>query len=108
MKLDLLKNAPAGTFLGDIGGNFLFFMLLYVIMLIKLTIGFSASHSVFFNIYSVVIGVYILSRFLLSYFHKTIPFDETYEPTVTFVVPAKNEEDNIAETIRCFDRAHYP
>jgi hyaluronan synthase len=108
MRLDFIKNVPASTAMGDLGGNFLFFLLLYIITLIKLTIGFNTGHNIFFNVYSIIIGIYILSRFLLSYFHNSVEFDPSYEPTVTFVVPAKNEEDNIAETIRCFARTEYP
>lgn len=62
----------------------------------------------FFGFYSLLITTYILSRFLLSYFHVSPRSDIRYEPTVTFVVPAKNEEDNIAETIRRFASVEYP
>ncbi|HWA64496.1 MAG TPA: glycosyltransferase [Candidatus Paceibacterota bacterium] len=92
----------------DVGGFFLFFVLLYLISVVKLSSSYEVSHSVFFTLYSVLIGMYILSRFIFAYFHKSIPYDDSYEPTVTFVVPAKNEEDNIAETIRRFSQASYP
>ncbi|MDA1334693.1 MAG: glycosyltransferase [bacterium] len=62
----------------------------------------------FFTIYSLVIFIYILSRFFLSHFHRSIEHDESYQPSITFVVPAKNEEDNIAETVRRFVHVNYP
>ncbi len=91
------------------GGWFIFFVLLYIISLVKFSTNYSEIHrSIFFTIYSVTIGAYILSRFILSYFHKSVKFNPAYEPTVTFVVPAKNEEGNIAETIRRFSLVDYP
>lgn len=93
----------------DMGGWFIFFVLLYIISLVKFSTNYSEIHrSIFFTIYSVTIGAYILSRFILSYFHKSVKFNPAYEPTVTFVVPAKNEEGNIAETIRRFSLVDYP
>ncbi len=97
------------AWLQDLGGWFIFFLILYVILLIKLSANYyNTYHSVFFTIYSITIGAYILSRFVLAYFHKSPHYDPNYEPTVTFVVPAKNEEDNIAETIRRFSQVNYP
>jgi len=45
---------------------------------------------------------------VLSYFHKSLPFDPEYKPTVSFVVPAKNEGDNIRETLLKFGEVNYP
>jgi len=93
----------------DWGGWFIFFILIYIISFIKLTThSHSTSYGIFFTTYSLLIGAYILSRFLLAYFHKSVEFDPLYEPTVTFVVPAKNEGENIAETIRKFSQVNYP
>ena len=92
----------------DLGGYFLFFIVLYLIFLVKFTEGHYFHQNLFFSTYSIVVGVYIISRFLLSYFHASVAYDKDYEPTVTFVVPAKNEEDNIRETIRRFGEANYP
>ena len=93
----------------DMGGWFLFFFLLYIISLIKLSSNYFAERQTFFfAVYSITIGVYILSRFVLAYFHRSVEYDPEYQPTVTFVVPAKNEEDNIAETIDRFTKVDYP
>ncbi|MCR4325873.1 MAG: glycosyltransferase family 2 protein [Patescibacteria group bacterium] len=92
----------------NLGGWFFFFSIIYVILLFKAVTYDSISNHVFFGIYSLLITTYILSRFLLAYLHKPIPVDLTYEPSVTFVVPAKDEEDNIEETIRRFAEVEYP
>src|SRR5581483_9147177 len=93
----------------DVGGQFLFFFVLYLVLLVKSTGSyFSANHNLILSIYSILFGFYILSRFLFSYLYSNKNYDRNYEPSVTFVVPAKNEEDNIAETIRRFRMADYP
>lgn len=85
-----------------------FFGVIYIVVLMKVATGSYLNHNLFFSIYSVVIVTYIFSRFLLAYFHKTVPVPSGYEPTVSFVVPAKNEGDNIYETIRRFSEVDYP
>ena len=92
----------------DFGAWFLFFLVIYIILLLKVITFHTIYDHVFFGLYSILITTYILSRFLLSHIHKPVAFDPGYEPTVTFVVPAKNEEDNIAETIRRFAHVEYP
>lgn len=87
---------------------FLFFLIIYCILLLKVLTYKSIYDHLFFGLYSILITTYILSRFLLAYFHKPVAYDPSFEPTVTFVVPAKNEEDNIAETIRRFAEVDYP
>jgi hyaluronan synthase len=87
---------------------FLFFLTIYLIFLIKVTTGSYLNDSIFFGIYSVSITLYIFTRFLLAYLHRSIPADVRYEPSVSFVVPAKNEEDNIAETLKRFGEVEYP
>ncbi len=92
----------------DLGPWFVFFFAIYVILLLKVITYHSLYDDLFFGIYSLLITTYILSRFLLAYLKKPVRYDPEYEPSVTFVVPAKNEEDNIAETIRRFASANYP
>ncbi|HTR18828.1 MAG TPA: glycosyltransferase [Candidatus Paceibacterota bacterium] len=92
----------------QVGLWFLFFLVVYVILLIKITTGSYLNENVFFAIYSVSITLYIFSRFLLAYLHKPVPADLSFEPTVTFVVPAKNEEDNIYKTLERFAEVEYP
>ena len=89
------------------GSWFGFFFIIYIILLIKAVTVRNIETNLFFAAYSIIITTYILSRFLLSYFHKSIPYDKNYEHSITFVVPAKNEEDNIGETIRRFSEVNY-
>lgn len=93
---------------GDAGSWFLFFGVIYLILVLKVVSWESLSNNMFFGFYSLMITTYILSRFLLAYLHSPVRYDPAYEPSVTFVVPAKNEEDNIAETIRRFGEVEYP
>ena len=104
----LERNPVAQRNSSSLGFWFIFFFIIYVILLIKLTTGSYLNHSIFFGIYSVAITLYIFSRFLLAYLHAPVYSDSSYEPTISFVVPAMNEEDNIAETIRRFGEVEYP
>ncbi|QQG38395.1 MAG: glycosyltransferase family 2 protein [Candidatus Kaiserbacteria bacterium] len=94
--------------IGDAGGWFLFFGIIYVILIFKAVSYDSLSNHIFFGIYSILITSYILSRFLLAYLRKPVRRDSSYEPSVAFVVPAKNEEDNIFQTIERFGEVEYP
>lgn len=87
---------------------FFFFFIVYVIVLFKFVTSAFVLDDVFFGIYSLAITIYIFSRFLLSYLHAPVRTSSDYEPTVTFVVPAKNEEGNIFETITRFAKVDYP
>ncbi len=102
-----VKAAPAvGS--GDSALWLVFFLIIYVILLVKIGTGSYLNDNIFFRVYSVVITGYIFSRFVLAYMHKGVAIDPTYEPSITFVVPAKNEEDNIAETLKRFAEVDYP
>lgn len=55
------------------------------------------------NVYSLTVTGYIISRFFLAFFYRP-PKDIGYAPTVSFVIPVKNDENIIGETIaRCFE-----
>jgi hyaluronan synthase len=59
------------------------------------------------NVYSLTVTGYIISRFLLSFFYRP-PKDTGFTPTISFVIPVKNDEHMIGQTIsRCFS-ADYP
>lgn len=88
----------------------IFFFCIYIILIIKLiTIKETETH-IFFKAYSILVSFYILSRLVLAYFYKPNPnyFDKNYLPTVTFAIPAKNEEENIRETILRIAKSDYP
>lgn len=92
----------------DRGWWFAFFFIMYVILLVKVSTQGYLDDNAFFSIYSLFIVGYIFSRFILSYLHRKVETDDSYEPTVAFVVPAKNEEDNIYETLKRFSEIDYP
>ena len=96
------------AFLQDAGPMFAFFLVVYLIIVLKTATVPSIVDHWFFGFYSLLITTYILSRFLLSHFHAAPRADPAYRPSVTFVVPAKNEEDNIRETMRKFSEVDYP
>lgn len=86
-----------------------FIMLVYLVLVIKLSTMVEIDNNWFFGVYSVLTSAYILSRFLLAHFYNPyVKFDIEYQPTVTFVTPAKNEGENIAQTLRAIIRSDYP
>jgi hyaluronan synthase len=88
----------------------IFYVLVYAILVIKLITIQELDTSVVFGVYSVLVSLYILSRFALAYFYEPDPtrLDTRYEPTISFGIPAKNEEDNIRETILRIAATDYP
>lgn len=64
----------------------------------------------FWAIYSIVVTSYILSRFLLAWFYRPRPpaLADADLPSVTIVVPAMNEEEVIATTLRRCLEVDYP
>lgn len=88
----------------------IFFFLILVVLIIKLVTLQSINNAYFFGAYSLLVSAYILSRFGLSYFYEydKEDFDEHYEPTISFAVPSKNEEENIRETILKIAHTDYP
>jgi len=84
-----------------------FLLIIYFIFVFKFVTINEAFNSWLFGSYGVLITVYILTRFLLSFFYEPVP-DNDYEPTVTFVVPAMNEEDVIKITLEAIYKVDYP
>jgi hyaluronan synthase len=99
---------PLRQTITDAGLWFAFFTVVYIIVTLKILTYRSIPSDLFFGFYGILVTTYILSRFILAYFHYSPRYDENYQPTVSFVVPAKNEEDNIVETIRRFGQVIYP
>ncbi len=87
---------------------FVFFSIIYIILLVKFGTGSYLNDNLFFRIYSLTITGYIFSRFLLSYLHRELPVPAHYEPSIAFVVPAKNEGANIIKTMQRFAEVDYP
>ena len=59
------------------------------------------------SIYSLVAGVFVVSRFLIASMYVS-PADHGYEPTVSVLVPCMNEEGVIRQTIERIFAAGYP
>lgn len=87
-----------------------FFIFVYIIFVLKLITIEKIDTELTFGIYSIAVSFYILSRFALAYFydHEDESFDLTYEPTISFGVPSKNEGTNIRETILKIAATDYP
>jgi hyaluronan synthase len=60
-----------------------------------------------FQLYSLLAAAYVLSRLGLSMLYKE-PEDRGCLKTFTVVLPIKNEETHIEETVRCCFQARYP
>lgn len=87
-----------------------FYTLVYVILIIKLITLKELSNNVLFGVYSLAVSFYLLSRFALGYLYKPGPTitDPSYEPTISFAVPTKNEGGVIRETILRIAQSDYP
>lgn len=59
------------------------------------------------GIYTVIIGTYVMSRFVLAAFYSS-PTSTDHEPTVAIVVPAYNEGAAVARTIEACASVAYP
>ena len=89
----------------------LFFLLIYVVIIIKIITIKQIDNTLLFGTYSILVSLYILSRFSIAYFYDPVNPDlinPNYRPTVTFVTPSKNEGDNIAKTLREMLKSDYP
>lgn len=93
-------------------GWVVFFFGVYLVLIIKYVTLQFFDNNLFFGLYSLVVSFYILSRFLISHFYRgSAEFNTLSDhdlPTITFSVPAKNEQDNIYETITKIAESDYP
>ncbi len=87
-----------------------FYILVYLVFVLKLTTLRQMDSNIFFATYSIAVSFYILSRFALAYLYtpEHSKFDPEYEPTMSFGVPSKNEGENIRETILKIAASDYP
>ena len=60
-----------------------------------------------FAIYGIIVATYLITRYVLSLFYKAHP-DAGFEPRIAIVVPAFNEEDAVATSIRSLLEVDYP
>ncbi len=95
---------------------FILALLIYFIILIKVYNFYQYDSIVYF--YTLGITVFMLSRVTGSFFYKNYKdrlkldkraeLDMSYNPTVSFVIPCKNEEDAIYKTMECCLNSNYP
>lgn len=87
-----------------------FFITIYVISIIKFITLQQIENTTLLSIYSIIVSLYVLSRFALAYFYEIEPtqFDKKYKPTISFGVPAKNEGGVIRETLLRMIKSDYP
>lgn len=64
-------------------------------------------YSPFIYVYTVLIALYFLSRFLFASMH-TNPVLHDYTPSISIIISVRNEEDAIAKTIDTCFAADYP
>ncbi|MEK6873635.1 MAG: glycosyltransferase [Nanoarchaeota archaeon] len=94
----------------NINSWMIFFVLIYVVLVIKFITIQTIDNNILFGAYSILVSFYILSRFGLAYFYEPddASFDKNYRPTISFAVPSKNEGENIRETIVRIAQTDYP
>jgi hyaluronan synthase len=61
----------------------------------------------FFYVYSVTLLAYLVSRFFISWRHRS-PVLGNYTPTVSIIISVRNEENAIARTVETCYRTDYP
>ncbi|MDX8410323.1 MAG: glycosyltransferase [Mariprofundaceae bacterium] len=86
---------------------------LAMIIALVLALGFEAADSPYFRMYpllfayTLTLGFYLLSRFCFSLFYNP-PRPRLDLPTVSIIIPARNEQKHVAHTIGCALNADYP
>ncbi len=82
----------------------------YIILVVKWITWEELDNNLLFGIYSLLVALYILSRFALAYLYVPDIPEVHYDslPSVSFGVPSKNEEENIKETILRIAQSDYP
>jgi len=64
-------------------------------------------YSPFFYMYSLMLLAYLVSRFFISWRHRAPPLSG-FTPTVSIIIPVRNEENSIARTVETCYRTQYP
>ncbi len=89
------------------------FAIVYLLWLVAAVLAYKAEFarvmfsSLFFGVYSTLVTIYILSRFLFSLFYRAAP-DAGIEPRVAIVMPGFNEQEAIAASLSSLLRLDYP
>jgi hyaluronan synthase len=87
----------------------LFFITAYLILTVKIWDNGHLTEDTVFWIYGIAVTIYLGSRFLIAYFYEPrFEADTGYRPTVSVIVPVKNEADVICETLQHIFASNYP
>jgi hyaluronan synthase len=84
-----------------------FFFVIYLIFIFIFIATRQLRNSVLLASYGILVTAFILSRFLLAFFYEPVP-DNSFEPSVTFIVPAMNEGESIKRTLEKIYEVNYP
>jgi hyaluronan synthase len=103
IKFNTMKEKKVGFFC-----QVIFFLIVYLILIMNLITAREIDKNYVFGGYSILITSYLLTRFVISYFYQTKERKGNYEPRLSFIVPAMNEEDSIKKTIEGIYRIDYP
>lgn len=85
-------------------------ILVYIVLLIKFLNLENLNGGLLLVFYSIGVSFFMLSRFVIAQFYQVSKehFDPDFEPTLTFGIPSKNEEENIYQTIVRIAKISYP
>jgi len=90
----------------------IFLIALHLLFLYKVTLLWSTNNAWWFELYIVLTGTYLLSRFFIVYFyeddHRHGKWKDSDYPTVSFVIAGKDEGDSIFDTISAIMASDYP
>ena len=105
-----LRNAKSLYARKNINIWIIFYIFIYLVFVIKLISLEKLDNNILFGMYGLAVSFYILSRFGLARMYKPVPktVKNGSDLTISFAVPAKDEEDNIRETILRIAYSDYP
>ncbi len=87
----------------------LFFMTAYLILTIKIWDNSQRTGDTIFWLYGLAVTAYLSSRFVIAYFYEPNYVSDTrFRPTVSVIVPVKNESEVIRKTIDHIFASSYP
>lgn len=94
--------------IADVGVGAFFLFLIYIVLAVKLVTFQQLVEGPVFGVYSIVVTIYILSRFFLAYLHAP-PTEQVGDlPTVSFVIPCKNEGEHVERAMLNLLAVGYP
>lgn len=84
----------------------LFICIFVMLMRVESIIYFKFNRWIY--LYSILAAIFLLSRYLFGFLHRSMPLDINYTPGVTVIIPCFNEEEWIKNTILSCINQDYP